>query len=269
MCKKMHILLIHQSFASINEPGGTRHYELASRLVELGDKFTVVTGGHSYMTGEGRSSSESSEYYADNLKVRYSWDRKFFSKFWLGRLISYSAFMISSFLNAFFTRNVDVIWGTTPPMPQALTAYLISFLRRKPFILEVRDLWPDFPIQLGIIKNRGLIWLSRRLERFLYTKADRLIVNSPGFIPHVLEVGVDAEKIVLIPNGTEADMFDPRDSGEIVRSELGLEGKFVAVYAGALGYANDVEVIVSAAGLVVEQDARACLMKSKGKILKT
>jgi glycosyltransferase involved in cell wall biosynthesis len=114
-----------------------------------------------------------------------------------------------------------------------------------PFLFEVRDLWPAFAVAVGVLRSRPLIRMTEWLERFLYRHADRVIVNSPGFIDHVRERG--AKSISLVPNGVDPDMFDPADDGVRFREEHGLDSRFIALYAGAHGMSNDLDIVLDAA----------------------
>jgi glycosyltransferase involved in cell wall biosynthesis len=162
-------------------------------------------------------------------------------------------------------RNIDIVLGTSPPIFQGISAYLLSRLKRVPFVFEVRDLWPDFAIEMGVLRNPLLIWMSRRLEVFLYRHADLIIVNSPGFISHLRCYTVPAEKIALVPNSVEVEMFNPSDRGEEVRRELNLDGKFVVLYAGAHGPANDLDTLLKAAKLLKEYDEIVFVLVGDGK----
>jgi len=246
----MHILLIHQVFVSNEEAGGTRHYELARHLMQQGHRVTIIASSVSYLTGQVLPSTRG--YWTvreqlDGIEVLRTWAYAALHRSFFTRVLSFLSFMFSSFVAALQVREVEIVWGTSPPIFQAVTAYLAARLRHVPFVFEVRDLWPDFAIETGVLRNPLLIWASRRLERFLYHHADRLIVNSPGFIPHLRRCGVPEGKIALIPNGVEVSMFNPADQGEEVRQELGLEDKFIALYAGAHGLANDLGTVLLAA----------------------
>jgi lipopolysaccharide/colanic/teichoic acid biosynthesis glycosyltransferase len=246
----MYILLIHQAFATEQEAGGTRHYELARHLVQQGHRVTIIASSVSYLTGQVLPSARGRwtvREQLDGIEVLRTWAYAALHRSFFTRVLSFLSFMFSSFVAALQVRDVDIVWGTSPPIFQAVTAYLVARLKRVPFVFEVRDLWPDFAIETGVLRNPLLIWASRRLERFLYHHADRLIVNSPGFSPHLRRCGVPEEKIALIPNGVEVSMFNPADQGEAIRQELRLENKFIALYAGAHGLANDLGTVLLAA----------------------
>jgi len=134
---------------------------------------------------------------------------------------------------------------------QADLQEMLARFKGAPFLFEVRDLWPIFAIQVGVLRNPLLIRMSQWLERFLYRRADQVMVNSPGFIEHVHSRG--AKHIALVPNGADMSMFDPAAGGKAFRQAHGLEGKYVALYAGAHGISNDLGVVLQAAGLLKDQ----------------
>jgi glycosyltransferase involved in cell wall biosynthesis len=137
--------------------------------------------------------------------------------------------------------------GTTPPIFQTVAAWLIARLRRCPFLLEVRDLWPEFAVDMGVLKNRTLIAVARAFERWLYRRADHIVVNSPWYRTYLIEKGVPPEKVSLVANGVDPSQFDPEASGEALRSQWSQPGQFVVTYAGALGLANDLSTVLRAA----------------------
>jgi glycosyltransferase involved in cell wall biosynthesis len=155
--------------------------------------------------------------------------------------------------------------GTSPPIFQAVSAWLVAFLRRKPFLLEVRDLWPEFGVGMGVLKNPVLIAMARWVESFLYARATHILVNSPAYKEYMVEKGVPAEKITYIPYGTDVDMFTPQVDGSQIRRELGLEDKFVVLYAGALGQANDIDTLLRAAGRLKSEERIRFVLFGDGK----
>jgi glycosyltransferase involved in cell wall biosynthesis len=171
--------------------------------------------------------------------------------------------MISSFIVGLSVKNVDLVWGTTPPIFQSATAWLLARVKRVPFLLEVRDLWPAFAIAVGVLKNKILINASLWLEAFLYQHADCVMVNSPGFINHVTERG--AKSVHLVPNGVDPAMFFPDDSGKLIRQHYNLAEKFVVLYAGAFGLSNDLGIILEAAHDLKSNSNIHFLMVGDGK----
>ena len=153
--------------------------------------------------------------------------------------------MASSFWLGMGVKDVDLVWGTSPPIFQGLTAWALARLKRAKFLFEVRDLWPLFAVAAGVLTNPVFIRMTEWLERFLYHHADRVMVNSPGFREHVEARG--AKRVDLIPNGSDPSMFDPDDEGKAFRQSHQLDDKFVALYAGAHGMSNDLGVVLEAA----------------------
>lgn len=247
----MHILLIHQAFASLDEPGGTRHHEFARYLAARGDWVTVITSPVSYLTGDlsgMHSSSERSAEGQGGVDILRARTYPALHKSFFHRLLAFVSFMISSFFLGLGVRNVDVVWGTSPPIFQGLTAWLLARLKGVPFLFEVRDLWPDFAIAVGVLHNPILIRLSFWLEHFLYHRADLVMVNSPGYIKHVTAGG--ARRVEFVPNGADPQMFAPPEQGIPFRSANQLEDQFVVLYAGAHGMSNDLGVVLQAAGIL-------------------
>jgi glycosyltransferase involved in cell wall biosynthesis len=243
----MHILLIHQAYVALDEPGGTRHHELARYLAAQGHQVTVIASTVSYLTGKAEVAKVVSEAAQGGGCVTVLRARTYSAlhRSFVHRVFSFLSFMASSFWLGYKVRQVDLVWGTSPPIFQGVTAWLLARLKRAPFLFEVRDLWPAFAIQVGVLRNPLLIRLSQWLERFLYRHADRVMVNSPGFIEHVR--GLGARRVELVPNGVDVEMFDPYASGITFRQEHGLEGRFVALYAGAHGLSNDLSLLLAAA----------------------
>jgi glycosyltransferase involved in cell wall biosynthesis len=262
----MHILLIHQAFAALDEAGGTRHYELARCLVERGHRVTVITSPVSYLTGQSRRPRTGwieREHPEEGIQILRTYTYQAFHRSFIHRVISFLSFMISSFWGGLGVRKVDLVWGTSPPIFQAVTAWLLARIKRTPFLLEVRDLWPAFAIGIGVLRNPLLIRASLWLERFLYRRADRVMVNSPGFIEHVTQRG--ARWVELVPNGADPSMFDPDAVGEGFRCKHNLDGKFIVLYAGAHGMSNDLEVVLEAAAQLQQHPTVQFVLVGDGK----
>jgi glycosyltransferase involved in cell wall biosynthesis len=258
----MHILLIHQAFTLVSEPGGTRHHELALQLAARGHKITVVTSPVSYLTGLASQSVNNGDTEKQIRILRPS-RRYGLQKTFIGRILSFADFMISSIWIGRKVRDVDVVWGTSPPLFQAISAWSLARLKRARFVLEVRDLWPSFAIALGVLKNPILIWLSRLLEGFLYRRADTVIVNSPGFLDHVSSRG--AIDVRVVPNGVDMAMFVSDDNGEEFRKRNHLDGFFVVLYAGAHGISNDLGVLLEAANQLRQNEEIKIVMVGDGR----
>jgi glycosyltransferase involved in cell wall biosynthesis len=263
----MHTLLIHQAFSSHDQPGGTRHFELARHCVRRGAKFSIVASDISYLTGERANERRGlvTEETIEDVRVLRAYTYPALHRSFAWRVVSFLSFMFTSIVAALRARDVDVVMGTSPPIFQAISACVVAGLRRRPLLLEVRDLWPEFAVSLGVLRNPVLIKLSRLLEMFLYRRATHILVNSPAYRDYIIAKGLPPEKISLISNGVDATMFDPAARGERVRRELNLDGKFVVTYAGALGLANDITNILKAAARLRDNQEIHFLLVGDGK----
>lgn len=226
--------------------------------------MTVIASPVSYITGRPALSEKAQGEKRENgvvilrAAVYGAHHKSFFH-----RLLAFFSFMISSFWLGLGVRNVHLVWGTSPPIFQGVTAWALARIKRAKFLFEVRDLWPQFAIAVGVLKNPVLIALSEWLERFLYRRAERVMVNSPGFLNHVL--GRGAKGVELIPNGADPSMFDPQDDGSSFRKDNRLEGKFIALYAGAHGMSNDLNVALDAARLLEDESRIHIVFLGDGK----
>jgi glycosyltransferase involved in cell wall biosynthesis len=262
----MHILIIHQAFASIKEGGGTRHHEFARYLVQKGHQVTIITSPISYLTGASTNLKKKfkiTEHPEPGITIIKSYAYPALHKSFVHRVINFISFMLSSFIAALSVHDVDLVWGTSPPIFQSGSAWLVAKFKRIPFLFEVRDLWPAFAIEMGVLTNPLLIKPSQWFEKFMYTQADRVMVNSPGYVEHVTERG--AKRVELIPNGGEPSMFSAEADGLTFRKEHHLENKFIVLYAGAHGIANDLDLLIQAAGLVRDDQKIHFLFVGDGK----
>jgi len=240
----MHILLIHQAFAALDEPGGTRHHELARCFAAEGHRVSIIASPVSYLTGKSEKYPKITRDAGGLITIYRVYTYPALHKSFIHRVFSFISFMLSSFFKSLSIRGVDAVWGTSPPIFQSFTAWLVARLKRKPFILEIRDLWPAFAMAVGVLRNKTLIRLSLWLEKFLYTHADRIVVNSPGFIRHVQSRG--GKSIHLVPNGADPAFFNFEEQRRDQQFPE-WQGKFIVLYTGAHGMSNDLEVVLQAA----------------------
>ena len=256
----MNILLIHQAFAALDEAGGTRHHELARYLVQKGHKVTVIASPVSYLTG---TSSHRQTEVIEGVTILRAYTYNALHKSFVHRVFAFFTFMLSSFFIGLGVKNVQVVWGTSPPIFQGLTAWILARIKKARFLFEVRDLWPDFAIAVGVLKSPLLIKLSFWLEGFLYRHADHMIVNSPGYLEHVKSRG--AKSVELVPNGADPNMFEPQSEGLDFRRAHQLEDHFVVLYAGAHGISNDLDVVLDCAEILMQNPAFRFVLLGDGK----
>ncbi len=241
----MHVLLIHQAFAGPDDPGGTRHFEIGRALVANGHRMTIIAGATNYLTGAASTAGSGS--LPDGMRiVRVGGSAEIHRSYW-ARGKGFVSFALGALSAARRIEGVDVVWGTSPPLVQLLPAWLAS--RRAPggLVFEERDLWPEFAIGMGIVRDGALARGALALKRFMYARARRIVINSPGFLPFLRRHGVPDDKVRIVPNGVDVTQFDPGADGRDARREWNADGRFVVLYAGALGPANGLEVVLDAA----------------------
>jgi glycosyltransferase involved in cell wall biosynthesis len=238
---------------------------MARYFLSQGHRVTVLTGQVSYLTGKDTSRGRwlTREVDSSGVEILRCYSYQGWHRSFVHRVLSFLSFMLSSFLVGLRIQEVDLVWGTSPPIFQAFTAWMLARLKRAVFLLEVRDLWPYFAIAIGVLRNPILIRLSQWLERFLLRRADRVIINSPGFEDHVAARG--AGSIHLVANGVDGSMFNPQDQGLSFRAELNLKDEFVVLYAGAHGLSNDLEILLDAANSLHEKSDVHFVLVGDGK----
>jgi glycosyltransferase involved in cell wall biosynthesis len=245
----MKILLVNQAFVSFDEPGFTRHFEMAKYLRERGHEMVIVASDVNYQTGQRivEHRGFAAEQEIEGVRVLRAFMLPSLHRNYFWRIVSFVGFMFSAVVASLKVKDADFVMGTSPPIFQAFAAWMAAFLLRKPFLFEVRDLWPQFAIDMRVIKNPVVIYLAHTVEKFLYNRAAHILVNSPAYKPYIMKRGVPADKITFIPYGTDVSMFTPDVDGSQVRREFGLSDKFIVLYAGAMGQANDIYTILRAA----------------------
>jgi glycosyltransferase involved in cell wall biosynthesis len=266
----MHTLLIHQGFTTPTDAGGTRHYELARHAITRGDRVSVVASDFGYLSAQRRGGSIiGHREVVDGIELLRVSTSPSLHRGLLGQLMAFCTFALASLVAGLRVRDVDVVLATSPPLFQAFSAWLVSAVKQRPLVLEIRDLWPDFIIEMGKLTNPLAIFLARRVERFLYWRADRFIVNSPAYVDYLTSKGVARAVITLIPNGADPSMFvegpEIEKSAAAIRTRYGLTEKFVAMYAGAMGPANNLEVLLEAAAKLRSESRIHIVLVGGGK----
>lgn len=166
---------------------------------------------------------------------------------YLRRIISFLCFMFLSIYASLRTKAVDVTYATSTPLTMGIPAMVLKWLKRVPFTFEVRDQWPEIPIELGIIKNKIVIKLLLILEKSIYKSAASIVALSPGMAEGIRKIVGEQKPIVIVPNSCDTELFHPDINGSRVRREKGWGNKLVLLYFGALGKANGLGFIVDAA----------------------
>jgi glycosyltransferase involved in cell wall biosynthesis len=165
------------------------------------------------------------------------------------RLFSFSEFAAQAFIKGLQTPRPDLIWGVSTPLSTAWIAGKVAALRHVPWLFEVQDLWPAFPIEMGAIKNKLLQKQLYKLELGMYRSAAEIVTLSEDMTRYVLDRGIDPAKVSTIVNGTDLDLLDRPGfkSKAALRSEYGIGDRKVVLYAGTYGRANDIPTLLKAA----------------------
>ena len=241
----MNILYIHQYFTTPEEGGGTRSYEFARNLVKKGHKVTILTGSklnNSLVNKKNKIDEYIEGAHVIYLKTPYSTYMPFKK-----RLYSFVDYSLRATLAGLRLKKYDLIFATSTPLTVAIPGIILSFLRRLPMIFEVRDLWPEVPIQMGVIKNLLLIRFLRWFEAFTYRHSNHIIALSPGMVKGILKYGIKEEKVTMIPNFCNIDFFKPGKPNNRLLKNLEHKNDSVIAYSGAISYANNVELIIDTA----------------------
>lgn len=258
MNKKIKILYLYQYFVTDKGKWNVRCYEFAKRLSKAGYEPIIITSNHDRLDIEVppkkkvlKTNIEDIDIWIINTKYSQSFGR-------IKRILSFLMFSLKCIFLSFKIKDFDIIYASSPPLTIAIPAIFISCRRKKPLIFEVRDLWPDVPIKLGILKNKLLIKLSLLLEKFAYKVSKHIIVLSPPVKEKIIEKGIDKSKISIIPNGSDITYFRiPREVGEKWRKKHPeFNGKKLLVYAGSFGYANGLDYVVELAKYTANKEPK-------------
>jgi glycosyltransferase involved in cell wall biosynthesis len=244
------LFLSHYFPPEVNAPA-SRTYEHCKQWVQDGHKLTVVTCAPNHPRGtvyEGYRNKLFQREEKDGIQVVRVWTYVTANEGFLKRTLNYLSYMVVAVCVAPFLSNFDVVLSTSPQFFNGLAGYLVSRLKRVPWILEIRDLWPESIVAVGAITNRPVIRLLEGLELFAYRKADHLVVVTDAFKAYMLARGISSQKVTVIKNGVDFSLYKKPPHGYINLSrELGLEGKFVASYFGTHGMAHHLETVLEAA----------------------
>ncbi len=245
----MKILIFHQFYTRLDEPGISRFNLFAKYWQGDGVGTKIIAGMINYQTGKKKEEHKGKFFAREKdggISVLRVFDSALGYRTFIGRIFSYFSFLFFSFWAGLFLSRPDIIIISSPPLFLGFVAYLISVFKRTKFVLELRDLWPDEVIELGYVKNPLLIKISYAIEKFLYGRADFIVVNSPGFKEFLMkEKNISEEKIGVIPNPAIFDL-KLKSAGQL-KKEFGWQDKFVILYAGAHSFVYDFNPLIEAA----------------------
>ncbi|MCP9468675.1 MAG: glycosyltransferase family 4 protein [Nitrospira sp.] len=264
----MRILFLSHYFPpEVNAPA-SRTYEHCKQWVQEGHEVTVVTCAPNHPRGvvyEGYRNALFQREEKDGIQVVRVWTYVTANEGFLKRTINYVSYMVSAVLVAPFLARGDVVLSTSPQFFNGLAGYMVSRLKRVPWVLEIRDLWPESIVAVGAITSRPIIRVLEWLELFAYRKATRLVVVTDAFKSHMARLGIPPEKVTVIKNGADLSLYQrPAQGHKALAKELGLDGKFVASYFGTHGMAHHLETILEAADLLRDRPEIMFLLVGDG-----
>ena len=249
----MHILFLTDNFPpEVNAPA-SRTFEHCREWVRAGHRVTVITCAPNFPRGkvfEGYRNRLWQSESMEGIRVVRVWSYITANEGFLKRILDYQSFMAAATLASPFVRGVDVVVGTSPQFFTACAAYVVSRLKRIPFVFELRDLWPESIRAVGAMKDSFALRLLERLELFLYRKAAAVVSVTHSFRDNLMRRGIDGGKICVVTNGVDAGRFRPRPKDAELARRLGLEGRFVAGYIGTHGMAHALETLLEAAAML-------------------
>jgi glycosyltransferase involved in cell wall biosynthesis len=257
----MRILFLSHYFPpEINAPA-SRTYEHCAEWVRAGHEVAVVTCAPNHPRGvlyPGYRNRWFQSEVVDGIRVIRLWTYLSPNEGFVRRTLNYLSYMFAVILAIPRLPKADIVISTSPQFFNGLAGYFVSRLKRVPWALEIRDLWPESIVAVGAIRNRTIIRVLEWLEMFAYRKAEVIVPVTDAFKHYMVERGVDAGKIAVIKNGVNLALFQAMDGAtpmaEELSRELGLNGRFVAAYVGTHGMAHHLETVLEAAAAIDNND---------------
>lgn len=246
----MKIIYLHQYFNTPEMSGGTRSYEFATRLVKMGHQVEIIT---TY-----RQPSKISNWFQTNisgvkihwLPIEYSNKMNFFERL--------KAFFLFAWKSYFKAKKIegDLIFASSTPLTIAIPSVLISKKKNIPMIFEVRDLWPDIPIAMKVIKNPLIIYLAKLLEAWAYKNSSSIIALSPEMKKGIISKNINPNKIAVITNSSDLEKleFNQNLACKFRNERTWLKERPLLIYAGAFGKVNDLTYAIHLAKALKRQN---------------
>ena len=252
----MHILFFTDNFPpEVNAPA-SRTFEHCREWVKCGHQVTVITCAPNFPKGKVFGGYKNKLWQSEELegiRVIRVWTYITANEGFQRRVLDYMSFMLSATAAALFVRRVDLVVGTSPQFFTAIGAWFTSVLKRRPFVFELRDLWPESIRVVGAMKNERILDLLEKIELFLYRRAFRVVSVTNAFKQNLILRGINPEKIRVITNGVDTSRFIPQTASHELVRQLSFEGRFIAGYIGTHGLAHALETVLEAARIAKEE----------------
>lgn len=243
----MNILYIHQYFVTPSEPGGTRSYWISRELVSRGHHVTMITSTN-------KNHPKDCETVVDGIHVIYV--KNDYSNYMSAprKIVSFLNFVRLAINKGKQQGKIDLVYATSTPLTVGYVALRLRSTKKWPYVFEVRDLWPEFPIEIGAIKNKLAIWILRKFEKRIYDIAEHVVALSPGMKEGVIEAGIPEYKVSMIPNMSKPDEFYPHEPNTEIAKQFNIDlTKFNVIHFGSMGRANGLQFIIEAAKCMKEK----------------
>lgn len=251
----MRILFLTDNFPPEGNAPATRTFEHCKEWVKKGFEVTIITCAPNFPKGkvfDGYKNRFRSVEYMDGIKVIRVWTYISANEGFLKRILDYFSFCVMAFFNGLFIKT-DLIIGTSPQFFTALSARWLHFFKRKPWIMEVRDLWPESIVAVGAMKKGKAILFFEWLEKRLYKSATHIVVVTDTFKEKIIARGISKDKISVFKNGANVELYTPRKKDETLVSQFQLQGKFVFAYIGTHGMAHGLAFILKSLPEIQQQ----------------
>lgn len=268
----MRLLIISQYFPPEIGAPQNRLYEWAIRLQQKGVKVTILTAMPNYPEGKVHAAYRGKCYCYEeknNLAIHRTYIYAVKSKRIIPRLLNYFSFVLSSFLFSYKLENrYDVVFCESPPLFLGISAYAIAWCKKARFVFNVSDLWPESAEKLGIIHNRFLLFIAYWLESYLYHRAHLITGQTQGIVNNIHQ-RFPGRQVHWLPNGADLSFFNPGEFSADMRKELGfLPDDFILSYAGIIGHAQGLEVILKAAEKLQYNEKIKFILLGEGPVKK-
>ena len=252
----MRILFLSHYFSPEGNAPATRVHELGRRWVRMGHEVSVVTCAPNLPSGvvyPGYANRLYQRESVDGIDVRRVWTFLAANAGSGRRIANYLSFLLTGGLAGLCVRRPDVVIATSPQFFCGVAGMLVSALRRLPFVLEIRDLWPESIVAVGAMRPSRAIRCLEWLERRMYAAATRIVTVGEGYRRKLAARGVAPEGVEIVPNGVDLGMFHAGAEGGAVRREYGLGQAFVCAYVGTIGMGCGLDVVLRAGKLLRER----------------
>ena len=252
----MRILFLSHYFPPEGNAPATRVHQFCKRWVAAGHQVTVLTCAPNVPSGvvyEGYKNRLYRREVVDGIEVVRLWTYLAANAGMAKRMINFTSYLNSAFWAGLFRKRPDVMIATSPQMFCGVAGALLRLFKRCPFVLEVRDIWPESILTVGAMKKSLMIRGLERIERWMYRRADHIVAVGPGYQRKLEERGVPRERISIVTNGVDLSLYQPRPADEAWRQRHGIAGKVAVAYIGTVGMAAGLEVVLEAGRLLKER----------------